>query len=344
MQLQEADGTKSGETAIIRDLSQRDRYVNIAEIYADTEPKAITPGDTDSVRAVNRISSCSKLRTIGDLSDPVHLPDLHPRGAHPDQISLTYPKRGTTKVVVANYQRKAITLPKGTRIGIAELLEVDVITPPSVAQPGPPAVLPVDGSAPEGGATSTPPGLEEAPRDVGQSGVNPRSLKEETEADLAHLNPAKASRVKKMLTSLEDIRKGGALGTIGATQHCIDLMPGARPARSQPHWAGPIQGDNVDGEANRMLQAGVIRGSMSEWGAPVVLIPKKNSAPRFCIDYRRLNLVTKKDSYPLPSMDASTPWGRPPFSTRSIGTPGISRSRWPRETSLRQRLSLTVEF
>lgn len=92
MQLQEADGTKSGETAIIRDLSQRDRYVNIAEIYADTEPKAITPGDTDSVRAVNRSSSRSKLRTIGDLSDPVYLPDLHPRGAHPDQISLTCPK------------------------------------------------------------------------------------------------------------------------------------------------------------------------------------------------------------------------------------------------------------
>lgn len=59
----------------------------------------------------------------------------------------------------------------------------------------------------------------------------------------------------------------------------------------------------VDGEFKGMLHAGVIWGSMSESGAPVVFVPKKDCTPRFCIDYRRLGLVTEKDSYPLPMID-----------------------------------------
>lgn len=35
----------------------------------------------------------------------------------------------------------------------------------------------------------------------------------------------------------------------------------------------------------------------------MVIVPKKDQTPRFCIDYRHLSLITKKDSYPLPRMD-----------------------------------------
>ena len=52
-----------------------------------------------------------------------------------------------------------------------------------------------------------------------------------------------------------------------------------------------------------MIDNKLIRESTSPWASPVMLVAKKNRKKRFCVDYRKLNAITKKDSYPLLRID-----------------------------------------
>ena len=52
-----------------------------------------------------------------------------------------------------------------------------------------------------------------------------------------------------------------------------------------------------------MLANNIIKPSTSPWYSNVVLVKKKNGSQRFCIDFRKLNSITKKENYPLPRID-----------------------------------------
>ena len=49
-----------------------------------------------------------------------------------------------------------------------------------------------------------------------------------------------------------------------------------------------------------MLAEDVIEPASGPWASPIVLVTKKDGSVRFCVDYRKLNNVTRKDAYPLP--------------------------------------------
>jgi len=61
--------------------------------------------------------------------------------------------------------------------------------------------------------------------------------------------------------------------------------------------------EEVDKIIEEIRQQGVIEESCSPWVSPAVLIKKKDGLIRFCVDIRKLNAITKKDSYPIPRID-----------------------------------------
>ena len=91
------------------------------------------------------------------------------------------------------------------------------------------------------------------------------------------------------------------MGHTKATKHKIVLKdPDTPPFRERFCRIPPPQVDEVREHLKLMLDAGVVRPSNSPWCNAVVLVRKKDGSLRFCIDFRRLNALTLKDSHPLP--------------------------------------------
>lgn len=82
-------------------------------------------------------------------------------------------------------------------------------------------------------------------------------------------------------------------------------MGDARPIKLPPRRIPIHQKKIAEQEIDKMLREDVIDLSNSPWAAPIVLVKKRDGTTRFCVDYRKLNSVTKKDAYPLPWIDES---------------------------------------
>ena len=93
-------------------------------------------------------------------------------------------------------------------------------------------------------------------------------------------------------------------GTTDLVTHVIDTGDCSR-IKQPPRRIPFALRERVDQFIKDMLDQGVITPSKSPWGSPVVLVAKKDESTRFCIDYHRLNTVTKTDIFPLPRVDDS---------------------------------------
>lgn len=93
------------------------------------------------------------------------------------------------------------------------------------------------------------------------------------------------------------------LGCFSAIKHTIDTQ-GAPPIRKRMRRT-PLGFENEEKlHLDNMLKAGVIQPSTSAWAAPPVLVRKKDGGVRWCVDFRAINQVTRKDSYPLPLIES----------------------------------------
>jgi hypothetical protein len=94
----------------------------------------------------------------------------------------------------------------------------------------------------------------------------------------------------------------GDLGRTDIVKHRIDTG-NAAPIR-QPARRLPIhQRSESQRLVQEMLSRNIIEPAHGPWSSPVVLVKKKDGSTRFCVDFRKVNQVTKKDAQPLPRID-----------------------------------------
>ena len=121
---------------------------------------------------------------------------------------------------------------------------------------------------------------------------------------LNHLPPDERSQVYELLCGYDSIFQDMPGRTTRCT-HAIQLLPDTKPIRSAPCRVNPEKAKAMKEEIELMLRLGInVEHSSSAFAAPVVLVPKVGSRSlRFCCDFRRMNLKTIPDSYPMPRID-----------------------------------------
>jgi len=75
----------------------------------------------------------------------------------------------------------------------------------------------------------------------------------------------------------------------------------------------PAQPKELKTQLEELLEKGYIRPSTSPWGAPVLVVKKKDVTLRLCIDYQELNKIKVKNRYPLPRTCLTSSGARGPF-------------------------------
>ena len=130
-----------------------------------------------------------------------------------------------------------------------------------------------------------------------------REATKERELINPNLLPNENKTIKELLKEFtglfaEDPKKPNRVHT--RVQHCLDLEA-STPIQVLPKRMPPAWEKTVSEQAKEMCKNGICRPSSSQWASDVVLVRKKDGTLRFAIDYRKLNAITKKDTYGLPN-------------------------------------------
>ena len=123
--------------------------------------------------------------------------------------------------------------------------------------------------------------------------------------DRSTLKRGQAKMIIALLEQFDDVFVGpeGEVGFTDQVQHRIEIDETKPPFKSKPRAKSHSDREFIEKTVAKLLKEGKIKPSKSPWGAPVVLVRKKDGNLRFCVDFRELNDVTKKDAYPIPRID-----------------------------------------
>ena len=134
--------------------------------------------------------------------------------------------------------------------------------------------------------------------------VIPDKIVEDVNTLIKHLKPEQQQLIRPVLLQEWEVfdtsKPSQAVGL--KTKHRI-ITQDHPPIYQSPYRVPESIKKQQKKLTDEMERTGQISKSQSPWASPVLLVKKHDGSPRFVVDYRKLNAITIRDSYPLPRMD-----------------------------------------
>ena len=201
-------------------------------------------------------------------------------GILPSQMIVPGGTKKTT-LIIGNFDRMKVDIFPRQSVGECEVEDVD--------QYETVAVLSEDGAMRGGNAE------QEEDEDAKHLAEAKEALREKTK----HLSKEQQKKMTDMLEEFAPTVFGRKLGRTAVVEHEI-ITNGKGPVAAPSYRLGPKQEEFARTESIRMLKDGLLSHSKSPWSAPIIIAKKPKGGFRYCTDFRAVNEITKRDSYPMP--------------------------------------------
>ena len=119
--------------------------------------------------------------------------------------------------------------------------------------------------------------------------------------DVSHLSKSQQREAQAIFEEHGRLFQG-SIGRLQNIQHDIDVGDHV-PIKQHYYRCAPVRLAQIQKEVDEMLKMGVIQPSRSEWASPLILVKKPNNEWRPCVDYRKINEISKGENFPLPRLD-----------------------------------------
>ena len=118
---------------------------------------------------------------------------------------------------------------------------------------------------------------------------------------LSHLEPSQQEELKQLIHEYEHLFPDIPTRT-DKIYHDV-IVEDSKPIKQHPYRMNPLKQKHLQDEVKYLLENDFIEPSQSNYSSPCILVPKSNGTYRMCTDYRKVNSVTKTDSFPIPRID-----------------------------------------
>ena len=135
----------------------------------------------------------------------------------------------------------------------------------------------------------------------GTAKLNNSEILRNIDSKLAHLTQSQQQDLKELFSEYKQLFSDVPSRT-DTIIHDVDVGD-AQPIKQHPYRLNLQKEEYLKNEVQYLLDNDFVEPSQSNWSSPCLLVPKPDQSYRMCTDFRKLNSVTKTDTFPIPRID-----------------------------------------